>query len=108
MNGQQQHEMVLEKMHSSGAEEWYCPTCGRRMLVNWEPKFKKIVLVAGDDFAIHSGGKGGLRIGGMQAKPVDVLDQEEPDQLPAEDFRLTPWKQWLDRSNFEDLWDNKS
>lgn len=108
MNAQPQHEMILEKTNSSGTEEWYCPTCGRKMLVNWEPKFKRIILVIGDDFAIHSGGKGGLRIGGMQAKPVDVLDQEKQSQAPIEDSRLAPWLRWLDDSNFEDLWNGKS
>ena len=66
MNEQQKHEMVLETTHSSGAEEWNCPTCGRRLLIHWEPTFKKVVLHAGDEFSIHSGGKGGLGMGSIQ------------------------------------------
>jgi len=34
---QQQHEMVLDKTHPSGTDEWYCPTCGRRLLMDYEP-----------------------------------------------------------------------
>ncbi len=31
------HEMVLERTHVSGVEEWYCPSCGRRFLVQLIP-----------------------------------------------------------------------
>ncbi len=78
---QQQHEMQLEKTHPSGAEEWRCPTCGRRFLLSWPPAYKKIVIEAGDEYAIHSGGKGGL-----QMMPPQLSDSEEPvlsDELRA-------------------------
>lgn len=101
---EQQHEMFLETTHLSGAEEWYCPMCGRRMLINWEPKFKKIVLEIGDDYAIHNGGKGGLKAGSMQARPVDVLAPEDESPSLNEDFRLRPWIQWLNEVDFENLW----
>lgn len=105
---QQQHEMYLEKTHLSGAEEWRCPVCGRRMLINWKPKFSKIVLEVGDNYAVHSGGKGGLRIGSIQARPVDVLDMEGESQSGIDDFRLEPWIQWLDAIDFDNLWNNES
>lgn len=76
-----QHEMQLDKTHPSGAEEWFCPTCGRRLLMRWPPNYNKLVLEAGDEFAIHSGGKGGLRLGLPQ-----VREAEEPllsDELRA-------------------------
>jgi len=57
---QQSHEMRLETRHESGAEEWYCPTCGRKFLLDWPPNYKRIILDIGDESAIHSGGKGGL------------------------------------------------
>jgi hypothetical protein len=97
---QQQHEMILEKTHSSGVDEWYCPTCGRRLLMDYGPKFKKTVLEAGDEYAVHSGGKGGLRIGSMQALPVDDSSTQEE----VDDTRLAPWEAWLDESGFENLW----
>jgi hypothetical protein len=77
MNEGQKHEMVLEATHPSGAEEWNCPTCGRRLLINWEPKFKKTVLEAGDEFSIHSGGKGGLSMSSLE-----IGEPAEPE-LPA-------------------------
>lgn len=57
---EQYHEMQLETIHSSGTEEWYCPTCGRRFLLDWPPHYQRIILDVGDDAAAHSGGKGGL------------------------------------------------
>ena len=92
----QHHEMRLEKSHSSGAEEWLCPTCGRRFLMNWPPAYKKIVLEAGNEYATHSGGKGGLRLQPPQISRGD----EEPvlsDELRAaleeilEDVDLDDW-----------------
>ena len=58
----QPHQMLMETTHPSGDEEWYCPTCGRRFLVRWQPRYKKVVLEPGDEYAIHSGGRGGLRM----------------------------------------------
>ncbi len=69
---QQNHEMQLETTHSSGAEEWYCPTCGRRFLLNMPPDYRKIILDAGDESAIHSGSKGGLVMGSIRVgKPEE-------------------------------------
>jgi hypothetical protein len=101
---QPQHKMFLEKTHSSGAEEWNCPTCGRRLLISWEPKFTKTVLEVGDDFSIHSGGKGGLKIGGTQIIPVNNPNSEGKTTPPIEDPRLAPWEAWLEGSGFENLW----
>ena len=77
MNQEQTHQMNLKTTHLSGVEEWTCPTCGRRLLISWEPMFKKTVLEAGDEFSIHSGGKGGLTM-----SAVEVGDPQE-SVLPA-------------------------
>ena len=75
MHEQQQHEMVLEQTYPSGAEEWYCPLCDRRLLVlNWHPQAKQIVVKSGDEHALHIK---------LQASP-------------EEDPRLAPWLAWLD------------
>ena len=98
----QQHEMVLENTHSSGAEEWYCPTCGRRMAITWEP-WKKIVLVPGDIYAAHSGSKGGLRMGSFQASQSE---EGTPGALDGSlhDPYLAPWQRWMDQIDSDDLW----
>lgn len=87
----QKHEMILEKTHSSGAEEWYCPTCQRRMAITWQP-WRKIVLEPGDITAGHSGSKGGLQ---MSLSPIDPDTPEDP--------YLEPWRRWLDKRDSDDF-----
>jgi hypothetical protein len=76
------HEILLAEVHLSGAEEWTCPTCGRRFLVSWTPSFKRIIIEAGDEYVTHSGGKGGVQMGAAQ---LDDGDQEPEfsDELRA-------------------------
>ncbi len=92
---QQHHEMVLDKTDSSGADEWYCPICGRRLLMEYEPEYKKTVLEAGDEYAIHTGGKGGV---GMQ--PPKIMSQEERES--ENDPRLLIWSNWIDQMHLDD------
>jgi len=73
MTGSQSHEMELIATHPSGAEEWFCPTCGRRVLMRWPPAYEKVLLEAGDEAAIHSGAKGGLR---MSPPQIDETAEE--------------------------------
>ena len=78
----------------SGAEEWVCPTCGRRMLLRWPPHYEKLILDHGDEAAIHVGGKGGLRVGGAAVAPASA------GEVPLAE------RQWL-RDNGID-WDGAS
>jgi hypothetical protein len=104
---QSAHSMELERTYPSGAEEWHCPTCGRRMIMQWPPAYKKIVLEAGDEHATHSGGKGGLHMGAAQVAPADDLlassqlpctetsvEDTAPDDGPNHEA-LGPWLKWL-------------
>lgn len=52
------HDMELVEVHNSGAEEWHCPICARRFIIQWPPNYQKIVLEAGDEYAFHSCHKG--------------------------------------------------
>ena len=123
MDQQEHHEMVLETTHASGAEEWYCPTCGRRFLLRWPPAYEKVIIEPGDEFAAHSGSKGDM----LKMHATDILDQadlsadddlltlrraqpieaaeepplvvrpaedEEPGDIPVTD-ELRPWLKWL-------------
>jgi len=76
---QKQHTMNLEKTYQNETEEWSCPDCGYRILISWEPRFKKQVLQEGEPHIIHAGGKGGLIMGGVQLVP-----QEVSNELPAQ------------------------
>jgi hypothetical protein len=101
----EQHEMVLEKIHPSGGEEWYCPACGRCLLVTWKPRFMTIVREAGDESACHTGCKG-LQMRPVQVMSVDDTDlQEEADAL-IEDARLSPFLVWMEEVGFESLWND--
>jgi hypothetical protein len=88
------HEMILVGSAESGAEEWACPACGRRMMLRWPPDYQKLVLEYGDDTAIHVGGKGGLQVGQAVVTPATAGDVPSDEQ------------QWL-RDNGID-WDGAS
>lgn len=60
------HRMELIKEHE-GTEEWLCPECGRRLLIEWNP-FKRVVVEVGDENASHSGSKGDLEIGDISVE----------------------------------------
>ena len=81
----ERHEMVLEMTHASGAEEWHCPTCGRRILLLVPPKNEMVIVEPGDPYASHSGSIGGLRIGAAQVKEHDG----KPEEISEESLR--PW-----------------
>ncbi len=54
------HKMVLQR--KSGAVEWWlCPTCGRLLMIEWDP-FSKITVLEGDIYASHTGSKGGVNL----------------------------------------------
>lgn len=91
------HEMVLEKTHISGVEEWFCPDCGRRFLVQWPPSYKMVVLEQGEKDTQHNVSRTNTRI------ISDAVQQaEEPE--PIEEFRLMPWIQWMDKVDFASRW----
>jgi hypothetical protein len=87
---QQQHEMQLEKTHPSGAEEWFCPTCGRRFVVKWQPAFERVILEVGDQHAAHSGSKGGLRL-----RPPQISESEEEKEPVLSDDLCTALEEIL-------------
>jgi len=79
----EQHEMILRGCVESGAQEWFCPTCGRRELLQWPPSYERVVHQADVLTAIHFGAKDGV--------PVSAITDQQPlgsDVPPAE-------RQWL-------------
>lgn len=93
----QKHVMVLDKVHDSGAEEWYCPTCGRRFLMQWPPQYKKIVLDEGDASAIHSGGN--TQVDGLPAEM-----EADAENIDVDAASLSPYEDWMDHIDFNRLW----
>lgn len=105
MSEQAYHEMVLDNTYPSGAEEWYCPTCGRRFLMQWPPAYNKVILDPGDETAIHSGGKGSQAGQSSSVLPEEKGLQVDIDMLSKEEEEsLIPWTEWFDRIDFESLW----
>jgi len=92
------HEMVFEKTHLSGVEEWYCPSCGRRFLVQWPPAYKMIILDPGEKDTRHNLSKVNSQRGASQVKQTKEIE-------PIEEFRLIPWLKWMEKVNFASRWD---
>jgi hypothetical protein len=75
----ERHEMILSGRAQTGAEEWYCPACGRRLLLRLPPDYEKVVLEHGDDSAVHIGGTGGLRVSSATVTPEPLPDMDSAD-----------------------------
>ncbi len=114
MFNESHHEMHLTTVYSSGAEEWRCPVCERRILLQWPPHHHKMILNPGDANAVHTGARSGSRR--AEQLPADLIDAEHsgmidplandsleygPDMLTDE---LRPWVQWLQRSGLDRHW----
>jgi hypothetical protein len=95
------HTMTLISEHE-GTEEWLCSSCGRHLLVSWNPVFQKTILADGDPSAKHTGVKKNLFTGDNRDVPAALLPKPEED--PVSDARLEPWIAWMDNSGFENLW----
>lgn len=55
MSRRERHQMILNRTYSDGSQEWGCPTCGRRLLLQWPPANRRVVLEPGDESAMHDG-----------------------------------------------------
>ncbi|RMF05005.1 MAG: hypothetical protein D6768_01895 [Chloroflexi bacterium] len=91
MTDREQHQMILERTHASGAQEWHCPTCDRRFLMQWEPKFKRVILNEGNVHAAHSGGTGGLQVSPPQVEPILTADLRSALEEALEDIDFGDW-----------------
>jgi hypothetical protein len=70
--------MVPAGLTESGAEEWLCPVCDRRILLKRPPRFEMLVVDEGDSAATHAGAKGGVLMGTavVQAPSSEVSPDE--------------------------------
>ena len=79
------HEMILERILPIGVEEWSCPECGRRFLVQWPPAYKIVLLEPGDPNIRHN------------------LNRKN-DRDVTEEFRMLPWRKWMEKVDFDSMW----
>ena len=101
------HTMTLINEHE-GTEEWLCSSCGRHMLISWQPGFKRTILEDGDMFADHRGFRDNSQADDKVLVPVDKTYRSDmPERLSAfDDPSLTPWIMWMDEVGFENLWNH--
>jgi hypothetical protein len=97
------HTMTLIRKHE-GLEEWLCSTCGRHMLVNWYPKFKRTIIQAGDDSAGHSGFKGDVQAMNLENGGGVEINKTEDQHIPVDETSLAPWLNWMAKTDFSDRW----
>lgn len=71
------HEMVRTGNRESGAGEWACTSCSRRLLMRPPPDYARLVLDHGDDAAEHVGGTQVRIVGQVE---VDTVTPEEGDR----------------------------
>lgn len=105
-----QHEMVVTETFATGAQEWYCPVCGRRYILQWPPAYSKIVLEAGDETVVHVGGTGGVQMGGGELRPAQSSTHSSTEnpvnhpenenlKIDVDDPYLSPFSDWLSDQN---------
>lgn len=111
MQPQQTHQLQLVHAHASGAEEWRCSTCGRHLLLRWQPAYQKQVLAPGDTHAIHSAGRAGpAPQAGAGAQPQSYSHEYHHSADTADidgDWSaegLRPWLRWFQQAGLDDLW----
>ncbi len=79
-------------------------------MMHWPPAYQMIVLEVGDEYASHSGSKGGLRIGPVQVTQVEegeLTGQGEIELTEEEERRLGLWEEWLECIDFDALEDGE-
>ena len=74
------HEMTRTESPEPGVDEWSCTRCSRRLLLRRPPAFEKVVLDRGDEWAMHVGATGGLRLGPMEANPAGPVNLPKQDR----------------------------
>ena len=85
---EQVHTMTRAGIDSTGAHEWLCAECGRHLSLTFPPNYRKVVLIAGDVWAQHVGGAGGVQLAGMTIPPPLGQVWTETD-----DERVRQWMQ---------------
>ncbi|MEI7556642.1 hypothetical protein [Candidatus Chlorohelix sp.] len=84
MDGSQKHQMVFVGKHQTGHEEWFCPICGRRLLMHAPPNYSKKVLTPGDEMVTHSASKYGFQLD-MTASSAVSGEQNANDHAVIEE-----------------------
>ncbi len=99
MNTGIQHNMVIVKQHDDGSQEWLCPTCGRRFIMQWPPHYRRTILEAGDENAVHTGGTSGIGAGPVETGEDHFVEPESAEEVfdinSLDDPYLEPFERFL-------------
>ncbi len=93
------HLLEFKAVYASGAEEWYCRVCGRRLLIEWMPVYKVDVVEPGNERAVHAVSARSLHLGSLLAAPA------ENDEVMRE-LEMGPWPAFLDTIDLASLLDD--
>ncbi|MEU4822442.1 hypothetical protein AB0H37_11285 [Actinomadura sp. NPDC023710] len=95
------HELRRLRTGDTGLEEWACPTCGRRLLLRWPPRYHKTIVEAGDERAGHIGRSDEI----TDSVAGDVHDPGGADALGTAETPEADWhpnqRRWLRETGIE-------
>jgi hypothetical protein len=92
------HEMRLVGRLASGAQEWACPSCGRRVALAEPPAPALTVLDPGDESAVHIGLSNPGRATANPGEPYGLGPVQEvprPAGLPMLPAETAADREWL-------------
>jgi hypothetical protein len=88
------HQMIRQTptgANTVGAEqEWWCPECGRRLLMSFPPAYRRVVLEVGDVWTPHVAGNGGIAV-----SPIAPGDDGSHTWTDDDDRALRDWRDGL-------------
>ncbi len=81
------HEMILKETFPNGTQDWVCPVCGRRFILQWPPHYKRVILEEGDVNAMHSGSMGipggaQLKMDGAEIAKENHYEDSQGSEMP--------------------------
>lgn len=91
------HRMIIVRPWATGAEEWYCPLCARRLVILGQ---QEILLDPGDSTAMHFGPMGNIE----PPRPVGDVDEGRMTDIERTLPELKHlWKGGSDKYDWRDL-----
>lgn len=102
------HELRRVRTGETGLEEWACPTCGRRLLLRWPPRYHKTIVEPGDERACHIGKSDDIADSVADDAADCVRDTASAGVLGTADTPRTDWqrpnqRRWLRETGVEAL-----
>ncbi len=83
------HEMILKETFPNGTQDWVCPVCGRRFILQWPPHYKRVILEEGDTNVMHLGSMGipggsQLKMDGIEIPKENLYEDSQGSEMPED------------------------